>query len=93
MSPVTLGMWQAMHEIDPFDSNRLDRGLGEVAAAAMLAGGVKKMDGSYFVPSDFMVYREAQLDPDIAAAERDRLVAIRVRQALLAASGHKAKED
>jgi alpha-glucuronidase len=64
MRPSVWAQWRLMAEIDPFDGNRLDRGFGEVAAAAMNAAGAKKATGEPLTPADFMAYRRLQQDPE-----------------------------
>jgi hypothetical protein len=93
MRPSTLGMWMALSVIDPWDDNRADLRAGQIAAAAVNAQGATKRDGEPFVPIDFMVYHDAQIDQDALAEQREIKLAAKIRETLMNLSGHKAKVE
>lgn len=90
MHPRTLGLWRAVHRIDPWDENRADWRAAEIAAATVAAQGATKRDGSHFTPEDFAPYLKLQMDPE----ELRRLEIEREEAALMEflanASGHQA---
>jgi hypothetical protein len=72
MHASTLGLWRALSVIDPWDANRTDLTLGQVAAASFNAQGCTKREGGVFVAADFMPFLEAQKDPADQARENER---------------------
>lgn len=92
MRPSTLGLWMAMAAIDPWDDNRADWRAAEIAAATLVAQGVKKKSGEDVTARDFMRFHTLQEDPDRAEADRQRELHAQIRTVLMNASGHKATQ-